>query len=94
MGYNSGFKVLKTLRISRYISRGHNATLQTVYCDVIHDMSLVVGSSLRVSRFIPSPLHVGYVVDGVALGALSASTLIIPCQYHFTSVPYITTNAI
>jgi len=57
-------------------------------------MSLVVGFSLRVSGFIPSPLHVGFVVDGVALGALSASTLIIPCQYHFTNVPYFATNAI
>jgi len=57
-------------------------------------MSLVVGFSLRVSGFSPSPLHVGFVVEGVALGALSASTPIIPCQCESNNAPYSTINAI
>ena len=63
--------------------------------DVFHDMSLAVSFSLRVSRFSRSPLHVGFVVDGVALEALSASTLEgrfthsmpFPCRAHAVPLP-------
>jgi hypothetical protein len=46
---------------------------------------LVAGLSPRRSGFAPGSIHVGFVVDKVALGQVfSPSSSVFPCQYHST----------
>jgi hypothetical protein len=47
-------------------------------------MAQVVSLSPCRSRFSPRSVHVGFLVDRVALGQLSLRVLRFPCQYHST----------
>ena len=50
---------------------------------------LLAGLSLRRLAFDPGPVHVGFVVDEVALGQVpSPSTSVFACQYRSTSAPH------
>jgi hypothetical protein len=50
----------------------------------------VAGFSSRKPRFDPRPVHIGFVVGKVALGQFisAPSTVVFPCEYHFTNVTY------
>jgi hypothetical protein len=49
---------------------------------------LVAGLSPRRPRFDPGSVHVGFVVDRVALGQVfSPSTSVFPCQSHSIGAP-------
>jgi hypothetical protein len=49
---------------------------------------LVAGLSPRRPGFAPGSIHVGFVVDKVALGRFSPSISVSPAKYHSTIAPY------
>jgi hypothetical protein len=49
---------------------------------------LVAGISQRSTGFTSGSVHVGFVVDKVALGQVSSELFGFPCQYHSTVALY------
>jgi hypothetical protein len=49
---------------------------------------LIAGFSLSRSGFAPNAVHVGFVVDKMALGQVSSLSPLVACHYHSTAAPY------